>query len=336
MILKPNQGSTASRKSVIIQGVPGIGKSTLALSAPDPLIVITDPSGWDRIPAHCRVGGRIEANDYQEILDDLKPETVAEYQTIIIDTGGSLINLMKAWVIRKNPKNGQSDGTTLTMRGYGAIKGEFASLVTMIREVLRKHFVITFHVKDEKDGDQTVYRLDCEGSTKADIWKPMDLGGFMETVGNKRTITFSPTDRYYAKGTHGIEGTMELPDVMKGHPNDFLTTLFARIDQNVAEEAALNEKYNAVMNQVRETVAGITNAKTANEAREKFKAMDHVYGSLMEARHLFSQKVTELGLKFDREADKIVSATKEAKQDKEPETEHTEEAGEDESQLELG
>ena len=126
---------------------------------------------------------------------------------------------------------------------------------------------------------------------------------------------------------------MELPDVMKGHANDFLTTLFARIDQNVAEESKLNDAYNTVMNEVRATIAGITDAKTANEAREKFKVMNHVYGSLMEARHLFSQKVAELGLKFDRDADKIVGAMKEAKPAAEAEPEAEGEEGESQPEL---
>lgn len=300
MILKPNQTNGQRRNSILIEGVPGIGKSTLALSAPDPLSIITDPGGWDRIPAHCRKGDRIEPGSYDEILSDLTPDNVAPYQTICIDTGGSLITLMKNWAIKRDPKNGQKDGTTLSIRGYGAVRDEFARLVILVREQFRKHLVITFHVKEDRDGEATVYRLDCEGGTRNDIWKPMDLGGFMETSSNRRTIGFSPTDRYYAKGTHGITGILEVPDVMSGKPNDFLTNLFARINQNIAQEAEMNGQYEEVVNRIRTIIDGVTDAKTATSAGDEIKGMAHVYGSLMEARHMMGEKVKALGLVLDK------------------------------------
>lgn len=298
MILKPNQISASRRYSILLAGVPGIGKSTLALSGPGTLAVMTDPGGWDRVPAHCRKGDRIEPKDYDEVLGDLIPANLGAYETIAIDTGGSFLNMMKPWVIKNNPKNCQKDGKTLSIQGYGAIRNEFSRMIIYIREELRKHLVITFHVKEETDNDSNVYRLDIDGKSRNEIWKPMDLGGFMETSGNKRTIGFSPTDRYYAKSTHGIEGTIELPNVMTGAPNDFLTTLFARIAENVREEGKLGESYDKLMASIRNMMDEIKEPKDADAALQMINETEHVFGSKAEAKFLLNNKIKALGFEY--------------------------------------
>jgi hypothetical protein len=298
MILKPNQISSARRYSVLLAGVPGIGKSTLALSGPATLAVMTDPGGWDRIPAHCRKAERIEPKDYEEVLSDLVPANLGQFETIAIDTGGSFLNLMKPWVIKQAPKNVQHDGKTLSMQGYGALANEFSRMVVYIREELRKHLVITFHVKEETDNDVNVYRLDMDGKSRNEIWKPMDLGGFMETNGNKRTICFSPSDRFYAKGTHGIEGVIELPNVMKGEPNDFLTTLFVKIATNVQEEAKLGEAYDKIMAGFRNMMDEIKTPDDANAALNLINTTEHVFGSKAESKYLLNNKIKALGFEY--------------------------------------
>ena len=68
-----------------------------------------------------------------------------------------------------------------------------------------------------------------EGSSKDEVWDDVDIGGFMEVIGKKRTIGFSNCDRYYAKGTYGIHGIYEIPDLSDGRKNTFLTDLFRKI-----------------------------------------------------------------------------------------------------------
>lgn len=122
MIRNPlEMNSTRKRIRLLLAGYPGIGKSTLALSAPKPLHVDVD-FGIDRIEPRYRVP-YIQPTDYEEILSDLVPENVAPFETIVFDTGGKLISLMGLWAIRQNPKNGQSDGS-LSLKGYGTVKRE--------------------------------------------------------------------------------------------------------------------------------------------------------------------------------------------------------------------
>ena len=128
----------------------------------------------------------------------------------------------------------------------------------------------------------------------------MDLGGFMEALGEKRVIGFSPTDRYFAKGTHGISGIMEIPNVMKGEPNDFLTNLFSRINTSITEEAKMGDEYLKLMALISATIAEVKNEETANQALNEIKGMAHIFGSKAESWHFLTEKAGKIGLQYDQ------------------------------------
>lgn len=287
---------------ILIAGYPGIGKSTVALSAPNPLHIDVD-RGLDRVPAMYRKPF-IQPESYEELKNDLVPENIKDFDTLVFDTGGQLIKLMSGWAIQQNTKNGQRDGT-LSLKGYGAVGREFERLMNYCYYELKKHIVILFHAKEEKDGNNTRLRLLVEGQTKDNVWQPMDLGGFMEIQGNKRTIGFLNCERYYAKGTHGITGIHTIPELVQGTPNNFLTKLFKQVNENIAKEAEEFEKvrmeYENVMEQVRGIVSAITTPEEATRAVESMKTLEHILTSEKESKNLFSSKIKELGYKFDKE-----------------------------------
>jgi hypothetical protein len=180
MIKKATQLDFTDKKlKVLIAGYPGIGKTTRALSAPKPLLLDLD-NGIDRVEAKYRSDTSVVQN-YDELLSDLESADLSEYETIVVDTGGKLLELMKPKVISEDIKNGQRDGN-LTLKGYGAVSRLFQQFVHHL-EKLNKHLVFVFHAKEDKDGDEVRLRIQVEGSTKDSIWQGMDLGGFVEMRG---------------------------------------------------------------------------------------------------------------------------------------------------------
>ena len=306
MIRKPSELTSKKLFKGLIGGLPGIGKSTLGVSAPAPLLIDTD-NGWDRIPAQFRVP-IIQPQDYVEVLEDLRPDNpeLTGFETLIFDTGGSLLQYMKPWAIKRDMKNGQKDGITLSMRGYGTIGREFMRLMDHCIYVLKKNIIVIFHVVEKNDNDDTVYRIDAEGQTKNNVWKIMDFGGLMMSYNNKRVIGFSPTDKYYAKGTHGLSGIIEIPDVMKTGNNTFLTDLFNRLNNNIADESKYVEDYKIIMNEIKSFISGIKDIKTAEKAYDKIKQLEHVFSSKQEASTLMKEKLATIGLTF--KAGKFVRA----------------------------
>lgn len=301
MIRKPAEMvNTENRFRVLIAGYPGIGKTTLGLSAPKPLLIDVD-FGINRTMASVRKD-YIQPESYEELLNDLKGD-LSDYETIVIDTGGKLLDLMKAYVIKNDIKNAKKDGT-LSLQGYGAVGREFSRFMNYIYFDLRKHCVIIFHAVEEKQDEETKLRILVEGSTKNTVWQNVELGGFIEMRGNKKTIGFDNCERYFAKSSFGIKGNYTIPELDGTQQNDFLTKLFEQANKNIQEESKVFEEerkqYQEVMNALNPLIENMT-LGNVNKVIEAIKTAPHILTSEKEAKAHFSEKIKELNLVWNKE-----------------------------------
>lgn len=301
MIRKPAEMvNTENRFRVLIAGYPGIGKTTLGLSAPKPLLIDVD-FGINRTMASVRKD-YIQPESYEELLNDLKGD-LSDYETIVIDTGGKLLDLMKAYVIKNDIKNAKKDGT-LSLQGYGAVGREFSRFMNYIYFELRKHCVIIFHAVEEKQDEDTKLRILVEGSTKNTVWQNVELGGFIEMRGDKKVIGFNNCERYFAKSSFGIKGNYTIPELDGTQQNDFLTKLFEQANKNIQEESKVFEEerkqYQEVMNALNPLIENMT-LGNVNEVIEAIKTVPHILTSEKEAKAHFAEKIKELNLVWNKE-----------------------------------
>lgn len=302
MIKKPAEMiNTENRFRVLIAGYPGIGKTTLGLSAPKPLLIDVD-FGINRTMASVRTD-YIQPETYEELLNDLKGD-LSDYETIVIDTGGKLLDLMKAYVIKNDIKNAKKDGT-LSLQGYGAVGREFTRFMNYIYFELRKHCVIIFHAVEEKQDEETKLRILVEGSTKNTVWQNVELGGFMEMRGNKKTIGFDNCERYFAKSSFGIKGNYTIPELDGNIPNDFLTKLFEQANKNIQEESKIFEEERKqcaeIVQKYTDIIATMT-VENVNDVMEQIKGIDnHVLTSEKEIKAHFAEKIKELNLVWNKD-----------------------------------
>lgn len=301
MIRKPAEMiNTENRFRVLIAGYPGIGKTTLGLSAPKPLLIDVD-FGINRTMASVRKD-YIQPETYDELLNDLKGN-LKDYETIVIDTGGKLLDLMKSYVIKNDIKNAKKDGT-LSLQGYGAVAREFTRFMNYIYFELRKHCVIIFHAVEEKQEEETKLRILVEGSTKNTVWQNVELGGFIEMRGNKKTIGFDNCERYFAKSSFGIKGNYTIPELEGTQTNDFLTKLFEQANKNIQEESKVFEEerkqYQEIMDTLNPTIENMT-IENVNEVMEIIKTAPHVLTVKKEAKAHFAEKIKELNLVWNKD-----------------------------------
>lgn len=299
------------RFSMILYGSPGLGKTTLALSAPDPILIDFD-KGVSRVKAYHRKA-TIVCSTYEEVLQDIQSPEVRECQTLIIDTGGSFVTYLQDWAMRTNPAVNRQKNGALSLKGFGTVKQEFLRFTNHVRDVMNKNIIYVFHSEEQKDKDgNPMQRLQCEGAARNLVWQPCDLGGYMQMIGEKRIITFTPTDEFFAKGCYGIEGQRVIPTLGIHDRNDFLTRLFEEAKANIATEndafAPLKEQYDRVMETVHQIVDKIDTVEAANEALEALPKLDHALTSKKEASALLAAKATELGFVYDKSA-KVYKAT---------------------------
>ena len=310
-IKQPSEIITMNKKiRLLIAGYPGIGKSSLGLSAPKPLLIDVD-KGIDRVAAKHRQPF-IQPQNYEEILADLTVNNLKEYETLVFDTGGQLLKLMSEWAKRTNPANVQKDGT-LSLKGYGTVGREFENLINRSYYELNKNVIVIFHAKEEREGEIFKLRILVEGSTKDNVWQPMDAGGFVEIQNGKRVLTFANTERHFGKSCHGIRPSIEIPQLKEDVPNDLLTRLFDRINENIRKDAEACEKirseYNDVIIKISEIIGMVIDAETATIAAEEIKNTDHRLTSLTESQVLFKRKLDKLNLKYDKETGEYIVKT---------------------------
>ena len=304
-IIRPeNMDFSKQTFSAIIYGSPGVGKTTLALSAPNPVLIDFD-DGVSRVRASHRAP-TIVCSTYEEVLNDINSPEMKDFDTIIIDTGGSFVTFLKDWAFHTKSDAKTKAGQFNSLKGFGYVKSEFAAFTDKIKTVLKKNVIYVFHSVEQADKDgNPIQRLMCEGSCRNTVWNPCDFGGYVQMIGNRRMICFSPTQEYFAKGTHGITGEMPIPVLTDGVPNDFMTKLFDKARQSIISEneayAPQKRLYEETMENVRVIMENVVDAETANQAVAAIPTLEHALTSLREAKAMLKQKTEALGLKYSKE-----------------------------------
>ena len=298
LIKNPNELANTQFFSILIYGQPGVGKSTLALSAPNPVMIDAD-NGMRRVQKRYQVPS-LQLRSYREFLALLQSDELNPYTSIVFDTLGKFVDMIGDYLGQENPKNRKSDGA-LTMQGYGALKVEFARVIRLVKEK-GKHLVFVAHEREEKDGDNKIVRPDVSGSSGKDLVKDLDCMGYMEMRGNKRTISFSPTEKYYAKNSLG------LPDLLDVSDPDAIGNIF--IQKHIIEQAAIrekeadeqNKKYEALMLNLEGVVKTVVDPKTADEALATIGMSPVIWDSQRVAKHKLNERTKALGLVYDKDA----------------------------------
>ena len=300
-ITKPAEMNFSNKNIImIISGLPGTGKTTLALSAPDVLLIDTD-EGMARVnPAHRKDASICKT--YEEVLADIKAAE-GQYKTLVIDTCGALIEYMKDWAMRTDPKASKKDGG-FSLQGYGTIKSEFVRLSAELRK--KFNVIYLFHESITKQDETVFYELVVEGSARTLVYQPADLAAHLFIQNGRRYLGFTPTENYSAKAAYGIRGLIEVPELKDGDTNDFLAKLFAKVRENLAAESASlapeKEAYDKVMETMRKVVDAIKTPENVVSTLNLIKTMKHGLTSEKEAKAMLKKKMDELGIGYDKES----------------------------------
>lgn len=307
MIVAPNQLSFENKHiNMIITAPPSLGKTTLALSAPNPLLADFD-EGLCRVNAEHRKDASV-CKTYEEFLADVK-EAEGKYETIIVDTCGALIEALKDWAQRTDPKASKNNGG-FSLQGYGIVKQEFLRL----SNYLRKHFntVYIFHENIERNGDDGIfYQIVVEGATRSLVFQPCDVACHLFIQNGKRYAGFTPTEQYNAKSAYGIKGIIEIPELKEGDTNDFLTKLFDKIHANLASEVKSlgvdKAKYDAAIKRGLSAIKSVTAPELVEPCIAEIDVIEHALTSKKELLAALKEQMKKVGIVYDKTNKRYIS-----------------------------
>lgn len=300
LLTQPSELKHNQPISCLIYGQPGTGKTTLALSADKPVLIDLD-RGLYRVEKRFQCPS-LQVENYQQILDLINSDELRPFNTIVIDTLGKLVDRMGDFVARQNPKFKQGDGT-LSMKAWGAIKVQFTALVKQIFNS-NKSVIFVAHEKEDKDGDIRFVRPDVSGSSGKDIVKELDLMGYMEMKGNKRTVSFTPNEKYYAKNALNLPPVIEVPDTASGN-TFFQDKIVAAVAEKRRQEAELLADYESLKNVIETKVGEIKDITGLNEVYGEIRGLQVIWDSQIFANKLLKEKAVELKAKYSKETGKF-------------------------------
>jgi len=285
---------------MMVYGVPGMGKTTVALSAPSPLLLDFD-GGVKRVNmSHLEGVDTIPISNWNEASVQLFQENLSKYETIVIDTIGKMMD----YIIYSVAGNYQP-----TLKQWGTINQEFTKFVRNI-SMLGKNLIFVAHRSNRKEGDNNVYIPDLREKNYNAIVTELDLLGYMEMQNikgqNVRTITFNPSSRNDGKNTCNLPACIAIPEIIdaKGNPtkpNNFISeSILKPYSEMLKQKKEAVKEYETLLSDIKERIELITDAESANEFIANIDAFLHIGSSKQKASVLLSQKAKTLNLKYNK------------------------------------
>lgn len=280
------------RLNMVIYAAPGLGKTSLAFTADDPLLLDFDRGSY-------RAANRrdvVQVDNWSDVAG-MTADDLAPFKTVVVDTAGRALDVLSADIIRQNPKHGR--GGALTLQGYGELKARFIAFMKMVNG-FGKDVVLIAHMDEQRNGDEIVERLDVQGGSKGEIYKAADAMGRLVIQNGQRRLLFSPTDAAFGKNP-GRFDPLDVPAMGSPDYDGFL----GRVIQDTKDRLnAMSEAQKAAAEEqawFRSTLPQVTDADGINALIDRAKAGGRLVVNMLHVR------ATELGLHGDKATGQYVA-----------------------------
>ena len=299
-LTKPSELKSPTTIKGLILGDTNNGKTTLSLSAPDPILIdfengITRVSKqWQTVSMQCK--------HFSNFLDFLSSKEIKQFKTIVIDPIGEMADQIKAYVINKDPKLSK-DGRKL----FPAIGNEFKNVWTILKNNGLSILFVS-HTEEVMKNDVESLKIRCEGSfIKNFLPTQMDFVAILRRRDNKgkteRFLDFQKNETFtFAKRFEGLEDIIEVPT--NTTENKFLSdVIWKRWEEKGNKEEKANQEFDALIEDLKSKVANIQDLDQLNTYYSViYNKHDKLWSSYQMEAAFLKAKVEELGCEFDAKA----------------------------------
>lgn len=296
-LTKPNELKSPTSIKGLILGDTNNGKTTLALSAPDPVLIDFEnglsrvSKQWQSISMQCK--------SFEDFLNFLVSKEINQFKTIVIDPLGEMADQIKAYVIKKDPKSSKD-----SRKLYPAIGNEFKNVWTILKD---KGLSILFvsHTEEILKNDVESLKIRCEGSfIKNFLPTQMDFVGILRRKDyngkTTRFLDFQKNETFtFAKRWTGLQDIIEVPTITM--ENKFLTdVIWKNWEEKNKEEEEANQNYDLLIEELKTKINNIKNLEELNlYYKSVYNQHDQIWTSHQVEKVIFSKKSKELGCDFD-------------------------------------
>ncbi|MCL2480148.1 MAG: ATP-binding protein [Spirochaetaceae bacterium] len=212
---------------MVVYGKGGVGKTTFAATAPDPLILDFE-NGTKYLGERgfniqvVRIQDWFKEADKKDLSEVIKP-----FKTIILDPLGEAMEKLINGNTLSGAKYRQHDGS-LTMSGWGEAKKQMRNFIKWLRDS-GKNIILVAHVSEEKNGEELVNRIQVATKLREEIPNIVDVISYMgvKTLeGKQLRLLYTPRqgDLFDSKDRTGrIPVTIEISE--ENGFQDFLSAM---------------------------------------------------------------------------------------------------------------
>lgn len=277
---------------IVLYGVPGSGKTSVANTCNNPLLIDCDKGA-------SRAANSVDtliANKWEEI--EAEYNSMKGYNTVVVDTAkAALDDFLSNYVVAQNYKL-KSNG----LKRFGEMADRFKEFVNKLREN-GSDIVFVCHDKETAEGDIIKHSPDCTGQSKDLLLRIADQVGYLTIVNNQRTIIFSPTDTTIGKDVAGL-GTVHVPDCNSPQFVTFMGEIIADVKKKIQNKTEAQKQAQEKLNKAREQVFA---AETVEDAEKLIKVRDGLAKAHQTAFSKFmAEELAKKGIVFDKEKKKFV------------------------------
>ena len=186
-----------------IYSQPGLGKTSIAFTADNPLLLDFDAGSYRAVDR----GDVVQVSAWDDVAS-IRMEDLADYDTVVIDTVGKALDALAQNIIKGNPR--LSYGGALNQQGWGQLGVRFGAFLRNLRGH-GKDVILLAHMDEKADGEVIKERLKIPGGSKDVVVADSDVIARISIYNKQRQLVFSPTETSFGKDPARL-GMMPVPD----------------------------------------------------------------------------------------------------------------------------
>lgn len=303
LIKMPHELPIDEAISCLIYGEPGVGKTTLALSAEAPVLIDMD-RGMQRVDRRLQCPC-VRADSYAQILELFDGDEISCFKTIVIDPFDRMLDSIIAHLAAKNSKILAADGS-VNIRAWGTINAECKRFLNLVRSQ-KKGLIFIAHSQVEKIGDVERLRPKIPGSSRVELVRDLDLVGYMCISKGRRTIFFNKNDDFWSKESACLTEPVIIPESADAYnklKTFYSTDIYGAVVRYRAEMARMKAEYDELLSAQDAILATIVDVDTLNIAYASLKAIEKpIWDSITVWKRALQAKAQELGAGYNKSKD---------------------------------